>query len=133
MARKAGPYELTSTYLRLGTDSSIEPIPVTESFWPDLIGGKLGDFKHEYLVTQLSFDQGWSNWEQHPFGDEFVFLISGAVDFVLEIDARQETIELRKPGSFVLVPKGTWHTVKVREPAQMLFVTAGEGTQVKPA
>lgn len=131
--KNPGPYELASTYLRLGTDSRIEPLPVDEDFWPNLIAGKLGELKHEYLVTLLSFDADWPSWEQHPRGDEIVYLVSGAVDFILEIDGAPKTIELRKPGSYVIVPIGTWHTAKVVTPATMLFITAGEGTQNRPA
>lgn len=30
------------------------------------------------------------------------------------------------------VPKGTWHTANPLEPTTMVFITAGEGTQVRP-
>ena len=32
----------------------------------------------------------------------------------------------------VVVPKGVWHTVKVRAPSRMLHVTLGAGTATRP-
>ena len=43
------------------------------------------------------------------------------------------TLELRAPGQFALVPKGTWHTAKVHETSRAVFITAGEGTEHRPA
>jgi quercetin dioxygenase-like cupin family protein len=40
-------------------------------------------------------------------------------------------VSLTEPGSFVIVPKGTWHTARIAKPTSMLFVTPGEGTQNK--
>ena len=56
------------------------------------------------------------------------------VAFVLEREGgRHETVELSRPGSFVLVPRGTWHTARTDEPTRMLSVTDGEGTTHRPA
>jgi oxalate decarboxylase/phosphoglucose isomerase-like protein (cupin superfamily) len=67
----------------------------------------------------------------HPAGDEVVVLLSGAAEMVLDRGDGKETVSLRQPGSFVIVPKGTWHTARIAEPTSMLFVTPGEGTQNK--
>lgn len=37
-----------------------------------------------------------------------------------------------KPGEYAFVPQGTWHTANPLQPTTMLFITAGEGTQVRP-
>jgi hypothetical protein len=50
---------------------------------------------------------------------------------VLDRNGVEEIIHLRDPGSFVIVPKGTWHTGRTSIPTTMLFVTPGEGTQNK--
>lgn len=126
-------FRFPETYVHLGDDGSAVPLPVTESFWADLAAGKLGDLGSGRLVTFHAFDADWSSWEVHPNGDELVCLISGAVDFVLERAEGEATVELRGPGAFVLVPRGTWHTARVREPSSALFVTAGRGTQHRPA
>ena len=127
-----GPFNLATTYLRLRQDNSAEPLPVNAEFWPKLMSGKLGTFHRESLVTMLSFDSDWNNWERHPQGDETVCLLSGKVSMVLEIDRREQVIELAAAGDYVLVPKGTWHTARTKEPCTMFFITPGEGTEHRP-
>jgi mannose-6-phosphate isomerase-like protein (cupin superfamily) len=127
------PPSLTSTFLRLRPDCSIEQIPFDDTFWPRLMSGNLGTFHHEYLVTTSTFQEDWPSWEVHPNGDEIVCLLSGAVTFVFEREGGNEEISLRNVGDFVFVPQGTWHTAKTSVPTFMLFITAGEGTQGRPA
>lgn len=132
MTDKLPALNINTTHLRLRPDGSAEKLPVDASFWPNLIAGKLGDFHNEYLVTTASFDTNWPTWEIHPNGDEIVVLMSGAVDFVLETAEGHRTMEVRKPGDYAFVPKGTWHTANPLQPTTMLFITAGEGTNVRP-
>jgi mannose-6-phosphate isomerase-like protein (cupin superfamily) len=65
----------------------------------------------------------------HPAGDEIVCLLSGRASF--EFEGRGHVAELSEPGSYVIVPKGTWHTAHTTVPTRMLFITPGEGTQNK--
>jgi quercetin dioxygenase-like cupin family protein len=65
----------------------------------------------------------------HPNGDEIVCLLSGRVSMVLEIDGREIVAKLAKPGDYVLVPRGTWHTARTSTNCTMVFITPGEGTQ----
>ncbi len=125
--------DISSTYLRLRSDASVETLAVDSTFWQRISSGRLGSFHNEFLVADGSYDRDWPMWEMHPNGDEFVCLLSGSATFVLERPHGNTTIELQKTGEFVLVPKGTWHTAKVREPCRILFVTPGEGTQHRPA
>ena len=37
------------------------------------------------------------------------------------------------PGDYVIVPRGTRHTARIRKPARMLFITPGEGTETRGA
>jgi mannose-6-phosphate isomerase-like protein (cupin superfamily) len=128
------PDHLRSTYLRLRPDCSVEPLPVDDQFWPRLMAGELGSFHHEYLVTSFSFDTDWPHWEMHPNGDEIVALMAGACTPVLEApDGKQREVRLAEPGSFVLVPRGTWHIARVGGPTTMFFITPGEGTQHRAA
>ncbi len=133
MKHDVGPFDLASTYVRLRNDASAEPLPVDETFWGRLAGGEFGSFHHEYLVLIHSFDKDWPTWERHPHGDEIVCLLSGSVRFVLEYEGGNEEVELDRAGAFVMVPKGTWHTARPRAPSQMLFITAGEGTETREA
>jgi quercetin dioxygenase-like cupin family protein len=127
------PTNLISTFLRLRPDSSIEQMPFDETFWPRLMTGKLGNFHHEYLVTTATYSADWPSWERHPMGDEIVCLLSGAVTLVIERAGGNEEVRLGRMGDFALVPQGTWHTAKTSVATTMLFITAGEGTEVRPA
>ena len=127
------PLKLDSTYLRLRTDATAEPLPVDETFWPRLINGELGTFHDEYLVTLLEHPSDWGSWERHPAGDEIVVLLEGAATFVLDRGGRHEETALDAPGDYVIVPRGTWHTARIRKPARMLFITPGEGTETRGA
>ncbi|MEJ0005936.1 MAG: hypothetical protein WDM77_05980 [Steroidobacteraceae bacterium] len=130
---QSGPLAISSTYLRLRGDASVEPLTVDGTFWPRLMSGQLGDFHNEFLVAGSAFDKDWANWEMHPNGDEVVCLLSGAVTFILEAAHGPHEIELKDCGAYVLIPKGTWHTAKTSGPSRLLFITPGEGTQRRPA
>jgi mannose-6-phosphate isomerase-like protein (cupin superfamily) len=124
---------LQSTFLRLRPDSSIEKLPVDERFWPALTSGRLGNFHHEYLVTSASYTADWPGWERHPAGDEIVCLLGGEATLLLEEADGTRPITLAKAGDFAFVPRGIWHTGRVASSATLLFITAGEGTETRPA
>jgi quercetin dioxygenase-like cupin family protein len=127
------PRSLFSTFLRLRPDVSIEQLDGGETFWPRLMQGELGDFRNEYLVTTFSCDSDWQGWEMHPNGDEIVCLLSGEATFLLETADGLRELKLSRGGDYAFVPRGTWHTAKTGVPTTMLFITAGEGTQHRPA
>jgi uncharacterized cupin superfamily protein len=85
------------------------------------------------MFSCLSFESDWRTWEKHPAGEEFVCLLEGEVDLVLELPAGETVVTLNQPGAFVLVPADTWHTARVRRPSRMIFITPGEGTENRPA
>ena len=65
-------------------------------------------------------------------GDEVVVCVAGSVELV---QAASEGDELRTrlgPGDYAINPAGTWHTADVAEPATVLFITAGLGTEHRP-
>jgi quercetin dioxygenase-like cupin family protein len=127
------PPNIQSTYLRLRPDCSVERLPFDASFWPRLMRGELGDFHHEYLVTCYSYSQDWPSWECHPNGDEIVLLMSGRATFILETPGVNTELTLARTGDYAFVPRGTWHTAHTDTATTMLFITAGEGTQNRPA
>ena len=132
MENTANALSLASNYLRLRPDSSIEVLAGGKEFWEKLMQGGYGDFKNEYLVTTSTFSEDWPSWENHVNGDEIVFLLSGNVEFFLELPEGTSSVVVDKPGDYVRVPRNTWHTAKTRVETSMLFITAGEGTQVRP-
>ena len=102
-------------------------VPVTENIWSEL-DQNYGQFAGHALIASFSFDDDWPTWEMHPRGDEIVALISGTAELIMRTASGDIRQTLSTPGDFVVVPKGTWHTAKVAEPTQMIFVTPGEGT-----
>ena len=102
-------------------------VPVDEELYAKLDETYAGFAGHS-LISCHSFESDWPTWEVHPHGDEFVFLLSGRADLVLLQDNEEKVVTLDEPGQFVIVPCGTWHTGRISEPTQMLFVTPGEGS-----
>ena len=133
MSRAATALSLSDHYLRLKPDSSIDVLGGGTAFWESLYRGEQGSFHNEYLVTTATFSEDWPSWENHVNGDEIVLLLSGRAEFLLEQEAGTTSIVIETPGDYVFVPKNTWHTGKFSEATRMLFITAGEGTQVRPA
>ena len=119
---------LNSTFVVVNPDLSAVPIGVTPTIYEEL-DRRFDGFKGRVLVSCFRFASDWESWEMHPAGDEIVCLLSGRVSF--EFEGRGHVAELTEPGSFVIVPRGTWHTAHTNVPTTMLFVTPGEGTQHK--
>ena len=53
-------------------------------------------------------------------------------EVMINLASTSPQFRLRDPGSYVVVPKGTWHTARTSVPTRMLFMTPGEGTENKP-
>jgi len=104
-------------------------LPVTDSFWEDLGAGAFDHLGAGRLVSQMDFLEDWTSWEMHPHGEEFIYLLGGSVDFVVSANGVETTTSLVSPGTFLIVPRGAWHTANVHERSSMLFITPGEGTQ----
>ncbi len=122
-------FDLTTTYVHLEDGPVARPVPVGADFWEtidrrsDLAGGRL------VLVVHNAAD--WPTWEMHPAGEEIVYLLSGAVDLVLQEPAGERVVALCR-GQAVIVPRGVWHRGIVRSPGDTLHITRGDGTQHRP-
>lgn len=127
-----GPLNIAETFVALDDTDGARPLPVDAGFWEALTSGRLGEFSR--MISYFAYDKDWSSWERHPAGEEFVCLLEGEVDMVLDEAGVQRTVTLSQPGEYVLVPKNTWHTAKVRRgTVKMIFVTPGNGTENRPA
>ncbi len=131
MTSQIDSLNFSSTYVVLEANGDATPIAVSDRFFADL-ETQFGDFKGNRLISHFTFDRDWNTWEMHPAGDEFVCLLSGQVDLILEQDRVENKICLNTPGAYILVPRGVWHTARVHTPSSMLFITPGEGTQNRP-
>ena len=86
-------------------------------------------FRNHALIACYDFAEDWGSWERHPEGDEIVVLLSGNATMVLWQHESEELVELGSPGSYVVVPRGIWHTARVSGPTKMVFITPGQNTQ----
>ena len=124
------PIHPQHTYVRLADNGMAQEIP-GDAFW-QLPAADLEQHGQGWLIAEFEFTEDWPTWEMHPHGDEFVYLLSGAVELLLEQDSNLVTVALNGAGA-VVVPRGIWHTARVLAPSRMLHVTRGAGTETRPA
>ncbi|HSH43845.1 MAG TPA: hypothetical protein VK973_17115 [Arenicellales bacterium] len=112
----------------LKPDLHLDELDVSPEIYQEL--DELYDgFRSHTLISAHQFSEDWPTWEKHPAGDELVVLLSGRAEFLLRRESSDESIVLEAPGSYVIVPRDTWHTARIARATSMLFVTPGEGTQ----
>ena len=74
--------------------------------------------------------------EVHPDGDEFLYLVSGALELILDTgDERAvgvETKVLLRSGDAYVVPRGVWHRLEAVEPSYLVHVTPGPNGEHRP-
>lgn len=124
------PLNPEDTYVYFSADGTSRLLPGGPAFW-SLPPSEMAAFEDGWLISEFVCSEDWSNWEMHPHGDEFVYLLSGDIEFRLELPAGLSSSRIAGRGA-VVVPRGTWHTAKVFAPSRMLFVTRGGGTQHRP-
>lgn len=122
---------LKNHYAVVRPDLSATAVAVTPSIYEQL-NQRFDDFKGHVLIAVHEFENDWDMWERHPAGDEVVVLMSGAATLVLQTEAGEQRHELTESGSYVIVPKNSWHTAKVQVSTRMLFFTPGAGTEHRP-
>lgn len=132
--------DLSQNYLLLEPDGAAVLLPGGGDFWSQLMSGDATDpgirrlMGSEYgrLLSLLPMNTDWTNWEMHPAGDEILFMLDGKATFLLDLPDGLREVAL-SAGRLLVIPKGVWHTAKVSEPARLLAITAGRGTQHRPA
>lgn len=83
------------------------------------------------LVTIFTFTEPWTSWEMHPNGDEVVLCLSGTMTLHQEHRDGSTTTVTLATNEYAINPPGTWHTADVGGSATALFITAGQGTEVR--
>ena len=120
-----------ATYVQLRPGGVATELPGGAAFW-SLPEEGMAAVGKDWLISEYEFTADWPTWEMHPDGDEFVYLLAGSVELLLQKSAGVKTLALLGRGA-VIVPRGVWHTAKVHAPSRMLHVTRGAGTQTRPA
>jgi len=124
-------FDLSTTFVHLEDGGDAAPVEVTRSFW----GGSIGAL-YDRLVGVFDFDSTEdlhsSMQEMHPEADEVLFVISGAVDVVLQQGDDERTVAL-EAGQAAIVPRGVWHRLVMRHPGRLLFINSRTGMQSRKA
>jgi uncharacterized cupin superfamily protein len=124
-------FDPQQSHTTLISDGATKLIPGGDAFW-SLAVSEIEKFGADWLVSEFECTVDWPNWEMHPNGDEFVYLLGGEIVTLLETSSGVVETSLRAPAAVVL-PRGLWHTAHVISPARMLHITRGSGTQLRPA
>ena len=125
---------LSDAFIHLGLGATAVPQPpFTGIDWYESYGMRHGsDGAEGRLVSQHSFSDGWDTWEMHPKGAEVVICTEGEMVLTQEFpDGSRQQVALAA-GEYAINPPGVWHIADVEEHATAIFITAGEGTEMRP-
>ena len=120
-------------HLGLGATVEILPTHTGDMEWYAEYGkAHGGDGVEGRLVSMHTFTESWDTWEMHPRGSELVLCVVGSVSLTQEaLDGTTSTVTI-SAGQAVVNPPGVWHTADtVDGPATVVFITAGEGTEIR--
>ena len=127
----AEPIDLVRTFVHLTHSGDAEPVELTPSFWRDSCSERLYDRLVGVFPFESAEDLHASSQEVHPEADELLFVMSGAIDVVLEDGEAEQTVPL-EAGQAAIVPRGLWHRLVMRQPGKLLFVNSRSGMQSRP-
>ncbi|WP_377355106.1 cupin domain-containing protein [Phenylobacterium terrae] len=90
-------------------------------------------FSHLVGVIEFTDDESVhaDHWEIHPGGDEILYVLEGRLLAVIEHDGRPEEAVIAAGQGFVM-PRASWHRLKVLEPGRLLFFTPTQGIALRP-
>ena len=126
---KPRAFDLRQAYLNLDNDGAAATVEGGAAFWRRLM---TGETRYEgRLVTASDLVEDMSHWEMHPKGEELLFCHAGRFEVLLEGPDGEASADLGT-GQALVVPRGTWHRLRVREPGRVIFVTWGQGTRHRP-
>lgn len=123
-------FDLATTYVQLFDGPAATRVPVDPEFWARI--SQRTELHEGRLVMVFDQELGpWKGWEMHPAGDEVLYLLSGAMELVLEQEGSESRASLHAGRAFI-VPRGTWHTANVTSEGKLLAITRGAGTEHRP-
>jgi mannose-6-phosphate isomerase-like protein (cupin superfamily) len=127
MRSMAQGFDLSTTFIHLREGGGAEPLKVTRGFWSGSAAGK-----YDRIVGTFDFrsskDLHSSMQEIHPEADEVLFLVSGAIDVILEEAGVERAVTL-EAGQAGIVPRGVWHRLVMRQPGRLLFINSRTAMQ----
>jgi mannose-6-phosphate isomerase-like protein (cupin superfamily) len=123
----AETFDLAATFVHLDHAGGAEPVPDGRSVCR-------GSAAAQYARLVGVFDVGSSKdlhssmQEVHPAADEVLFLVSGALDLIVEEVGKERAIPL-EAGQAAIVPRGVWHRLVMRRPGRLLFINSRAGME----
>ena len=130
----AGARKLSEEFVHLGLGATAESQPpFTGMDWYEAYGERTAsDGAEGRLVSFHRFTEGWPTWEMHPKGGEVVICTEGEMVLTQEFpDGHRKQVRL-KSGEYAINPPGVWHIANIEHEAAAIFITAGEGTEMRP-
>ena len=121
--------DLSTTFIHLSAGGDAEAVKVTPTFWRS--SGERYDRVAGVFEFNSAKDLHSSMQEMHPEADEVLFLVSGAIDVLLEEAEAERTVALES-GHATIVPRGVWHRLIMRRPGRLLFINSRKGMQDRP-
>jgi mannose-6-phosphate isomerase-like protein (cupin superfamily) len=70
------------------------------------------------------------HWECHPEGDEILCVLEGRLLDAVNRDGDTQEAVIEKGQAFI-VPRASWHHLRVLEPGRLLFFTPTSGTALR--
>ncbi|WP_427791650.1 cupin domain-containing protein [Brevundimonas diminuta] len=130
MAGPIEPFAALEHLVLLDADGGASPLLRSVDAWRSVnrsAGGRVIGFSRPQTAEDLHPDK----WEMHPAGDEFLHLIEGELDVVLDQPGEAARLTLTQGGA-VVVPRGVWHRLLLKRPSALMFVTPAGGTRMRP-
>ena len=125
--------DLSRVFVHLRDGGDAEPVKVTHSFWTS---SAVARGKYDRIVGAFAFasdaDLHASMQEIHPNSDEVLFLVSGAIDVVVDDPHGERRISV-EAGEFAIVPRGVWHRLVMRAPGKLVFINSRTGMSSRDA
>lgn len=121
-------FDLSRTFVHLRDGGDAEPVEVGPAFFRDSSASGRYDRLVGVFDFQTDADLHSSMQEMHPAADELIYLVSGAIDVVLEENGEERSVALEE-GCAAIVPCGVWHRLVMRRPGRLLFVNSRSGMQ----
>jgi mannose-6-phosphate isomerase-like protein (cupin superfamily) len=131
MSSTGAAFDPCRTFMLINDEPTAVAVPVGPDFWEQLSQSKVANSSSGRLVSVTEQTQDWTNWEMHPASDEILIMLCGAMELIVEADGKDNTISLHALNAYI-VPRGLWHTARIKAPGQMLAITGGAGTQHRP-
>ena len=113
-------------------DTRLTAVTIGSSLWCDLVAGEHNTGGALFGVYQVSTNEEVhsSQWERHPFSDELVGIVSGAMTLFLDDTTGFNSIKLTSLTA-VIIPAGVWHRFEVTDPTLMFSLARRNGTELR--